>query len=635
MCGIAGIIGLNKDYQVDPQLLDQMTDILVHRGPDNRGTNIIDHVGLGHRRLSIIDLSSAAHQPMANEDSSVWIVFNGEVYNFQSYVEELKSKGHIFKSNCDTEVIIHAYEEWGIDGCLKRLNGMFAFCLVDRKKDLTYIVRDRMGIKPLYFHQNQEKVVFGSEIKAVIKDHSIQRSLNLNAISQYLSQFYIAQPDTAFEGIHALEPGHYLKIGNANVKNIKYWDINIDQPLLEINDDLILNKLYCKLEQAVKLGKISDVPISLLLSGGLDSNAMLHILKDTEANEWNLNTFTIDTEEDSFSEGAVAGMMANKCGTNHSNCIIKAQDVIDDFDNIIFHQDQLSGNSASIGIYYLMKTVKDHSFKVTLMGSGPDELFGGYETYLADQYARYFRNPFGKLFLSMANLVAGVGKSSFEFVSWDYKLRKFYEGVKYSEEKAHYWWRSIITDKDKAQLFKSSVYEKISKDAFYAYQYFFEQASKEQSFLRRSLYADSKMFLTGNALMLADAASMAHSVEGRPLFLDHELVEYAFSMPDHLKVNGKSLKDAMKKVMNSRLPEDFLNMPKKGMNLPLSYWINGELRELVRDTLSPSKTKEIGLFEQRYIDDLLDEHQKQKQNNMYKIWNLVVFYRWYDLIFKA
>jgi len=303
MCGIAGIIGLNKDYQVDPAKLDYMTDVLSHRGPDDRGTNILGNIGLGHRRLSILDLSAAGHQPMANEDKSIWIIFNGEIYNYKDYLPELKSKGYQFKSNSDTEVIIHAYQEWGIEGCLKRLNGMFAFCLVDLNKNETYLVRDRLGIKPLYYSNKGKAVVFGSELKAVMADDEVDNSLNLNTLSHYLSTFYTCAPDSIFKHVKTLEPGHYLHIKDNEIRDHVYWDVQLSNKYLDYSENEILEKFDELFDESVKYTLVSDVPVGHLLSSGVDSNAVLYHMKQHQDN---IETFTVDTAIDSFSEGAVS-----------------------------------------------------------------------------------------------------------------------------------------------------------------------------------------------------------------------------------------------------------------------------------------------------------------------------------------
>ena len=633
MCGIAGIIGLNQDYQVDPQLLDQMTDILVHRGPDDRGTNIIDHVGLGHRRLSIIDLSSAGHQPMANEDSSVWIVFNGEIYNHKDYVQELKSKGHVFKSNSDTELIIHAYEEWGIEGCLKRLNGMFAFCLYDSNTKETYLVKDRLGIKPLYYAMYNNKIAFGSELKAIVADSALDLDLNLNTLSHFLTTFYTAAPETIIDNIQTLEPGHYLYIKGSEVKDHCFWELELTNNYNKKSDKEIIEEFDHLFNESVKLTMVSDVQVGHLLSSGVDSNAILHYMSKQAQD---IHTFTVDTAIDSYSEGAVSREMANYFGTTHHDFVITAESVLEDIDQIIWHQDHLSGNSACIGIHFVFKLLKEQGIKVGLLGSGPDEMFAGYETYMADRIAAKLRNPLLKPFLKTLEFGMQFKPASFEFVSTDYKVRKLLEGLYKSPEKSHYWWRSILVDKDKASLFNNDVQSKVELDSFVHYKKHFDKFAKDEySFLDRSLYADLKMFLGNNSLMLTDGASMAHSIEARPSIINHEFVEFAFKLPPHLKIGkDKTLKYIMRKAMEGRLPQDFLDMPKRGMNLPISFWIENEMKEFVMDTLSKSRTEKIGLFDQKIIDQLLKNHFNHKQNNMYKIWNLVVFYKWHEMMIE-
>jgi asparagine synthase (glutamine-hydrolysing) len=631
MCGIAGIIGLNNANHVDPAKLDQMTDILSHRGPDSRGTKVLGHIGLGHRRLSILDLSKAGHQPMTNNDNSIWIVFNGEIYNYKEYQKELKSKGYHFNSNTDTEVIIHAYQEWGIEGCLKRLNGMFAFALVDLNKQETYIVRDRLGIKPLYYSNTSKSILFGSELKAIIANQSADTSINLNTLSHYLSTFYTAAPNSIFKNIFALEPGHYLKIKEGQVRDYIYWDVELTNKHLDWTENQILEKFDFLFNQSVKHTLVSDVSVGHLLSSGVDSNAVLYHMKQHQDN---IESFTVDTSIDSFSEGAVSADMAKYFNTKHHNYVITPEAVMDDFETIIWHQDQLSGNSACIGIHFVFKLLKEHNIKVGLLGSGPDEMFAGYETYLADRYALKVRSPIFKPFLKAIEFGLGYKKASYEFVSTDYKMRKFLEGLHFSPEKSHYWWRSILVDNEKKSLFKKDIHQQVEMDAFFEYEKHFNKFSFNNfSLLDRSLYADLKMFLCNNSLMLTDGASMAHSVEARPSMLNHEFVEWAFTLPHHMKISSdKTLKYIMRRSMQGRLPQKFLNMPKRGMNLPISFWIDNEMKDFVRGILTKENTNKIGLFEHREIESLLDAHSSKKSNNMYKLWNLICFYKWYELM---
>ena len=633
MCGIAGEIGLSRDYRVNGQVIDQMTDALQHRGPDDRGTLIKDYVGLGHRRLSIIDLSAAGHQPMPNEDKSIWIVFNGEIYNHNDYAGKLKAKGHQFNSASDTEVIIHAYEEWGIEGCIERLNGMFAFCLYDSNKGKTYLVRDRLGIKPLYYSQQNQSILFGSELKAIVANPAFDPDINIESLSHYLTTFYTAAPDSILNGVSVLEPGHYIEIEGVNIKTKCFWDIQLTNQYIDWSEKQILEKFDHLLEESVKLNMVSDVPVGHLLSSGVDSNAILYYMSQMAEN---IHTFTVDSSVESFSEGNVANTMAKHFGTHHHNYVIQPEDVLTDMDMMIWSQDQLSGNSACIGTHFMFKSLNEHGIKVGLMGSGPDEMFGGYETYMADRYASKLRSPILKPFLKTLEFGMKFKKASFEFVSTDYKIRKLLEGLHFSPEKSHYWWRSILVDEEKSNLFRSGIVDKVPLDSFSAYERHYNKYSdKEASFLDRSLYADAKMFLCNNSFMLCDGASMGNSVEARPSIVNHDFVEFAFQLPENMKISqDNTLKYIMRKSMKNRLPDNFLALPKRGMNLPISFWIEKEMKDFVFDTLSASRTAKIGLFDQSYIDKLLKDHISHKRNNMYKIWNLVCFYKWHELLIE-
>lgn len=632
MCGIAGIIGLEKSFQVDASLLKAMTDVIEHRGPDDEGQFIEGNIGLGHRRLSIVDLSKNGHQPMTNKQEDIWIVFNGEVYNYQDYVPKLKKLGYEFHSNTDTEMILHAYNEWGIEGCLERLNGMFAFAIWDKKRDQFFIARDRLGIKPVFYTEHNGALVFGSEIKNILVDKSFKPEIDLDVLSHYLTLFYTVPPQTIVKGIQQLEPGYYLSLNEGKVTLKKYWDVHLSSKPQYNDESEILEHFKTLFDKSVKYTLHGDVPIGHLLSSGVDSNAILHYMNKNTLPDNSIYTFTVDSDVKSYSEGDIATHMAKLFDTKHLNYIITPQSVREDLKYFVWNQDHLSGNSACIGMHFLFKLLKETGIKVGLMGSGPDELFAGYETYLADLYASYIRKGIFKPAVWMGKQILNKMSPSFEFVSTDYKLRKLLEGASFSPEKSHYWWRTILVDQEKEQLFKPELHSQFKIDSYYTYEKYFDMQDADQfSFLDRTLYADLKMFLGHNALMLADGASMAHSIEARPSLLNHEMVEFAFKLPSSMKMRGKQLKYIMRKSMEGVLPKDFLSMPKKGMNLPISYWIENELKDLISSILSKERCEQIGLFDYDFVQRLIQDHLDRKSNNMYKIWNLVMFFEWYDL----
>lgn len=632
MCGISGIFRLDGGT-INQKLLESMTSLLRHRGPDGEGYYIEDNVGLGHRRLKIIDLSEKGKQPMSNEDGSIWVIYNGEIYSFQTLTVELKSKGHMFKSSTDTEVIVHAYEEWGIQ-CIERFNGMFAFALYDRRTRKLFLVRDRLGIKPLFYYVGKDRLLFASEIKAILADTDIPREIEPKCLHNYLSLNYVTAPLTLFRNIRQVLPGHYLIINENGYKEEKYWDITFSSRVgSKRNDRAWLEEFDHQLYRAVKLRLVSDVPFGAFLSGGLDSSSVVYYMRkimDTE-----VKTFSIGFEEKSFNELPDADIVASNLRTKHYSKIVRPVIGESFIKKLCFHSEEPTADSSIIPVYYLSEMTRSR-VTMALSGDGGDEILAGYETYQAYYLRRLYRiiPPFFRTNLIMRmieELPVSMSK-----VSLDYKLKTFVRGAELSSwEESHYYWRIIFDEQFKRQLYTDSFKSEIGKYSTFDFirPYF---KNRSNSALNTMLEVDTKFYLPNDMLIKVDRASMAHSLEVRVPFLDHELVEFVAEMPEKLKLYRLLVKKyALRSIMQNRLPEIILKKKKQGFNVPVNLWIQGPLREFVLDTLSIQTLKRINIFNPKVVSWVINQHLQGKRDFGYQIWSLLIFVVWWNMFFNT
>jgi asparagine synthase (glutamine-hydrolysing) len=513
MCGIAGVWRLDGAV-VEPSTLSQMIGAIAHRGPDAEGCHLDGGVGLGHRRLAIIDLSPNGRQPMCNEDSTIWITYNGEIYNFQEIKDELEAKGHIFRSQTDTEMVIHAYEEWGVD-CLSRFNGMFAFGLWDGRSRQMWLVRDRIGIKPLFYAHMPDRIAFGSEIKAVLANGRIPRTLDHTALSHYLALNYTPAPYTLFTHVRQLLPGHYLLVkADGTVQDTAYWDLHYhegqrrsEDEWLEIFDDLLAD--------AVRVRLMSDVPFGAFLSGGVDSSAVTYWMAQHMREP--VKTFSIGFGEDSFDELVYARQVADvvKAEAYEKTVTAKTAEILP---KIVWHSEEPTADSSMIAVYYLAQMTRQH-VTMALSGDGADEILAGYETYQAyyihhlyKLLPRFLRQGF------IAPLVNRLPVSDAK-VSWDYKLRRFVAAGDLTSEEAHATWRMIFDHTTQTALLNGIA----PADTIGLYRQFFAQTNARHP-INRMLYVDTRFYLPNDMLVKVDRMTMAHGLEARVPFLDHRLV---------------------------------------------------------------------------------------------------------------
>ena len=645
MCGVCGELDL-EGKTVRYKTVEEMCHMLVHRGPDDEGAVFFRdglpielrkplptgseekgfEVGLGHRRLSIIDLSEAAHQPMANEDGQIWIVYNGEIYNYQELREQLQKMGHVFKSRSDTEVILHAYEEWDVE-CLKRFRGMFAFGLWDNNRKRLFLARDRLGKKPLVYSERNGRFAFASEIKALLQVPWIERRVNPFAIHHYLTYQYVPSPETIFQSINKLPPAHYLLYDSKrNIRIERYWKLDGSAEKKSRSDLGDLSRMIReKLEESVKLRLISDVPLGAFLSGGIDSSLIVGIMAKNGGPP--VKTFSIGFEEQDFSELGYAKLVANHFGTEHHEFVVKP-DAIEILPKLVWYYSEPFGDSSAIPTYYVSKMTSDH-VKVVLTGDAGDENFAGYPRYLRSKYVWWFTQLPEKLrkkllpdFLRVLSISPWKRKTlnrlaDFMEMLSSHQGRNYAEQIKICNEMER---KSLYTDE-----FLREVIEEDPLD--YLIEKYEEADTKDP--LEKLLFLDMTTYLPEDLLVKVDIATMANSLEARVPFLDHELVEEVAKIPFRLKLRGSTAKYILKKAYSDFLPETILKRKKMGFGVPLARWFRKELKEFARETLLDPQTLGRGYFKKKGIERMLDDHTRQRYDHSAKIWALLFLEMWF------
>ncbi len=624
MCGICGKINFSNE-PVNEGLLRRMTSCLSHRGPDDEGIYLKDNVGLGHRRLSIIDLSLSAHQPMSNEDRSVWIVYNGEIYNFMELREELIKKGHSFRSRSDTETILHAYEEYGVE-CLKHLRGMFAFAIWDERKQTLFLARDRVGKKPLCYRHSENSFSFASEIKSILQDESFERKPDYTAIHHYLTYQDVPSPWTAFEGIKKLPPAHYLVLKNGQAEIKKYWKLSY-LPKHKMNAGELQNEIIERLREAVRIRLISDVPLGAFLSGGIDSSAIVALMAGMMREP--VKTFSIGFKEEAYNELKYARMVAERFKTDHTEFIVepKALDIID---KLVWHYNEPFADSSAIPTYYLSKLAREH-VTVILNGDGGDENFAGYERYIANELSvkiqRFFPASFAKGLLPLVMLLPhGDHPGNF---SW--KLKRFFQEYIKSAEIRNASLLSHFTTEMKAGIYSDDFLSKASSEDSFALLFDKYREADADIFLDKTLYADVMTYLPDDLLVKVDIASMANSLEARSPFLDHEFMEFAARIPAELKLKGWTTKYILKEALKGILPDEVLFRNKMGFGVPIDHWFRNELKEMAYDVILSERAIARGYFKKEAVKKILDEHTSGKWKWHNHIWNLLMFELWHRM----
>lgn len=633
MCGICGEFSYAAG-DVNPDTVLRMTSTMAHRGPDADGTYLSPdrRVGFGHRRLSIIDLSEAGRQPMCNEDRTVWITFNGEIYNHDEVRRELVARGHVYHSRTDTETIVHAYEEWGVEA-IHRLHGMFAFAIWDERRGKMLLVRDRIGIKPLYFRQDGGRLLFGSEIKAILAHPAVTPDLDEEAAFHYLSFMVTPAPMTMFAGIRKLPAGHYMEIdGAGNAKVVQYWDVIPDPakwtPVADEHE--AVETVQSLLRSAVEKRMMSDVPFGVFLSGGIDSSTNVALM--SQASSLPVRTFTVGYKDDGeFNELQYARRVAQDFGTEHHEILIDEKDFRDFVPQLIYHQDEPIADWVCVPLYYVSKLLRDSGTIVVQVGEGADELFCGYPGYLpylsnkADFYRKYLRLP--------RWMRRGVGASA-EALGSAWEFPPFPLNVLGEAGRSHelFWsGAALFRGQTKRRLTAPWAMSRLdSFDAIKPYYDRFDEMCPAGDPLNRMVYQEFKLRLPELLLMRVDKMTMGVSVEARVPFLDHLLVEYAFRIPQSLKLKDGVLKSVLKKAVRGLIPDEIIDRKKQGFGVPGQKWMEGYMDEYSRDAIFNSSLRERKLFDYDFVDALFRHSRDQAHVSAIYIWTLVNFSLWYD-----
>ena len=622
MCGICGKF---STHEVSLPEIKRMAEVIRHRGPDDEGFYIKPPIGLGHRRLSIIDLDGGK-QPISNEDDTIWIVYNGEIYNFPVLKKELEEKGHRFKTHTDTEVIVHLYEEYG-ERCVEKLSGMFAFALWDEKRQQLFMARDRIGQKPLFYLHRDNEFLFGSEVKSILAANNVRRNINYEAVHHYLSLRFIPAPHTMIEGIKKLPAGHYLVFRNNRVDVQRYWDVDFRRKMRLSEDDLI-EGVGGKLFEAVESHLISDVPVGAFLSGGMDTSTVVALMG--QIMNQSFQTFAIGVKEQDFNELPYARMVAEKYHTQHVEEVVHAN-LIKLLPMMIWHLDEPSDPIAAC-MFQAAQLAARH-VKVVLGGDGGDELFAGFDRYrgvgLIDYYnliPSFIRTKLLRpLFLGLSD--SFTYKSLPQKLRWMDQLSEYEAGERYAEATAFFRFNHL----QKQALFSDDLWNRL-KDVN-SNQVIVEQynRAKADDPIDRMLYADFMTRLTEHTLMLTDRMNMAHSLEARSPFLDHPLVEFMAQVPSNLKIKGKRLKYILRRFAEKHLPEEILKREKQGFMFPVAYWFRSELYPFVNSILMNSYFVNEGLFRRDEVQKLIEEHRTNQVDHHVRLWMLINLEVWHQL----
>ena len=621
MCGITGIFDTRGRSPIERSVLHRMNESQRHRGPDEGGLHLEPGLGLGHRRLSIIDLSTG-QQPLFNEDGSVVVVFNGEIYNYQSLIPELQALGHVFHTRSDTEVIVHAWEAWGED-CVKRFRGMFAFALWDRNQETLFLARDRLAVKPLYYAWLDDGTfLFGSELKSLLAHGAMSREMDPLAVEEYFALGYVAEPRCIFRQARKLSPAHTLCVrrGAPPAEPRPYWDVrfSLDNP---IGDAEARAELTRRLDESVRLRMIAEVPIGAFLSGGVDSSAVVASMAGLSAEP--VNTCSIAFDDPAFDEAAFAQTVADRYRTHHRVETVQSDD-FDLIDTLTRLYDEPYADSSAIPTYRVCQLARRH-VTVALSGDGGDESFGGYRRYRLHLMEERMRSALPQ---SLRAPLFGLLGRAYPKADWAprvFRAKTTFEGMARSSVEAYFHSVSILRGPMREQLFSPTFKRQLA--GYRAQQVFERHAARAGTDDPLALiqYLDLKTYLVGDINTKVDRASMAHSLEVREPLMDHELIEWLASLPSNLKVRGQEGKFLLKKAMEPRLSNDILYRPKMGFAVPLARWFRGPLKERVRRAVLGPRLAETGWFDAAYLQQLVEQHQSGARDHSAPLWTLLMF----------
>jgi asparagine synthase (glutamine-hydrolysing) len=626
MCGIAGIVAADGLHADERERVVSMRDVISHRGPDDAGIFVDGQAALGHRRLSIVDLT-AGHQPLANEDDTIWIVFNGEIYNHADLRPELEAAGHRYRTRCDTETIVHAYEQWG-DACVERLRGMFAFGIWDSRRRRLLLARDRLGVKPLYWALTNGRLLFGSEIKAVLESGLIPRSANEAALPELLGTRYLSGGATLFKGIHHLEPGHTLVFEGGAVLKREYWDVpagRAPRELAELSDRDAVRRFRELLEESVRIRLMSDVPLGMFLSGGLDSSAIAALM--ARMIDRPLQTFSVAFKQRAFSELDYARQVAAAINADAHEIVIDDEDFFGALPRLIWHEDEPLAHPSSVPLYFVSALAREH-VKVVLTGEGSDELLAGYGKYPRALVNWRAAAAYGVVPAPLRAWVADRLVPNLPRRLARYATRSFLAMPRTPEAIFFDNFAAIGLRRQGALLAPAFASQATPARAYGASRAYFDAPNGRSTTLDRLLYADLKTYLV-ELLMKQDQMSMAASIESRVPFLDHRLVEFAAGLPARMKLRGFTTKWILREAVRGILPSEILTRKKMGFPVPFGMWMKGAWGDVARDVLLDSRSRQRGIIEPAAVERLMAGHASGQVEGADALWSLLNLELWY------
>lgn len=623
MCGICGIMTFSPSVAVAPEELRRMNDAIFHRGPDEEGFYHHEQIGMAMRRLSIIDLSSG-QQPISNEDGTLWIVFNGEIYNYLELRAELERRGHRFKTKSDTEAIVHAYEEYGVD-CPSKLNGMFGFAIWDTRQRSLFLSRDRLGKKPLYYYAGRDRFIFASEMKSILQAQGVPRRISPEALDLYLTYEYVPAPHTILADLKKLPAGHSLLIkADGKTELRRYWDLHFRENGYHAAE--LQQGLVELLQDAVKIRLMSEVPLGAFLSGGIDSSCIVALM--ARAMDQPVKTFSIGFEEGSYNELHYAREIARHYRTDHKEFILRPN-ALELTEKLVHHLDEPLGDFSIFPTYLVSKMAREH-VTVVLSGDGGDELFAGYDAYRADRLYRAYRRLPTFIRHGLVSPAARLLPPTEKKKGALNKFKRFVEGTQYPEDLQHVRWMIFLAAQEKRLLYGEALRAVDTQHGAHDFMRRHFQLADSQDEINRQLYVDIKTYLCDDIMVKVDRMSMAASLEARAPFLDYRVVEYAATIPSALKLRGKQTKWILKQAMAELLPPQIIKRGKEGFSIPIKNWLKQELRPLMLDVLSPARLQREGFFDAAYVQRLVDEHLRGVENHSHRLWALTVFGIWHD-----
>jgi asparagine synthase (glutamine-hydrolysing) len=606
MCGIAGFT--HRNSVSGRELIERVTASLFHRGPDQQDVYVCPEICLGAVRLKIIDLSGG-EQPMISPDHQTVVAYNGEIYNHAELRRELESKGYRFASHCDTEVVLHAFREWDTD-CFRRFRGMFAIAIWSNRDKRLVLARDRMGIKPLYMFRQGHELYFGSELKAIFEHKNIPRELDRDAVEDFLALNYVPGPRTLVKSVEKLLPGHFLEYRAGRVSIQSYWKLKF-APDNALGLGEASERLDSLLQDAVREQMTADVPLGVWSSGGIDSSTMLHYAAGASSKP--LDTFSVGFQARCCDESRYFREVASRYGTNHHEIEIQpGEELINAIEDFSYYSDEPGADAGALPVWFLSKMTARH-VTVAISGDGGDELFGGYLTYMADRVSRPVRTVPANMRRWMRTAADRFLPVSNDKISFEYKVKRFLAGTQIHPDDAHFFWNGMFTNRGKE--FRQRMYADIP-------------GADEIGYLNRYMMVDQQYYLPDDILYKVDRMSMAHSIEVRPPFLDHRIVEFAAGLPENLKIRGSQQKFLLKHLMKDKLPASILNRSKKGFDIPTHDWFRGFLRPLLMDTVTPDAVRYSGIFAADATDSLIRDHMERRINAGYHLWGLMTLFLW-------